>query len=62
MAKLSGFRKVPYTKACEGPLVWFDVSEGTAILECAACDYVIVTGNFFDRAHALTPILREGLA
>lgn len=48
-------------EVCEGPLVWFDV-EGGAILECASCDYLIVTGNFHDERHSDTPLLREGMA
>ncbi|WP_116051894.1 hypothetical protein [Amycolatopsis palatopharyngis] len=48
---------------CPGPLVWFSVGalvEEHAILECATCDYLIVTGNWNDPAHAGTPVLREG--
>ena len=49
--------------SCPGPLIWFSVGidEDAAILECAACGYVIVTGNFNDRCHAETPTMREGL-
>lgn len=47
--------------SCEGPLIWFEVSTGDAILECG-CGYIIVTGNFNDEAHAHTPFIREGLA
>lgn len=50
---------------CEGPLIWFGVGapdEDAALLECARCGYLIVTGNWHDRAHANTPFLREGLA
>lgn len=51
---------------CPGPLIWYDVpSDGpwypAAILECARCPYLIVSGNFSDEAHGETPILREGL-
>jgi hypothetical protein len=46
---------------CPGPLIWFDAPDG-AILECACCGYVIVTGSFYDDEHADTDILREGLA
>lgn len=46
---------------CEGPLIWFDAGE-QAILECASCDYLIVTGNFHDERHSDTPLLREGMA
>lgn len=44
---------------CAGPLVWFNVGEppDAAILECAACSYVIVTGTFNDEAHTATPLL-----
>jgi len=51
-------------KVCKGPLIWFGVGapdEDAALLECA-CGYLIVTGNWHDAAHALTPFLREGLA
>lgn len=50
--------------ACEGPLIWFAVGdpEDSAILECAACDYLVITGGWNDAAHADTPLLREGLA
>lgn len=47
---------------CPGPLVWFQAGESAAILECAACDYVIVAGWFFDPAHSATPVLREGVS
>lgn len=53
---------------CEGPLVWFTAwdddrfPQQAGVLECSACDYLIVTGSFHDEAHALTPWLREGLA
>ena len=43
---------------CPGPLLWFDVPDHDAILECAACDYIIVAGNFNDAAHAGTEMLR----
>lgn len=48
---------------CAGPLVWFDVealaAPPSAILECAACGYLIVAGNFNDEAHAETALLRS---
>ncbi len=55
---------------CPGPLVWFDVGadaaqgsdEPAAILVCAACSYLVITGGVHDPAHVHTPILREGLA
>ncbi len=46
---------------CEGPLIWYD-ADGSALLKCARCDYLIVAGNFHDASHADTPVLREGLA
>lgn len=50
---------------CPGPLVWFDASHGdgtpAAILECATCGFIIVTGNFYDEAHAGCELLREGI-
>lgn len=47
---------------CEGPLVWFGVLAGGALLECACCGYLVVSGSLFDRAHTSTPLLSEGLA
>jgi hypothetical protein len=47
---------------CQGPLIWFDVEAGGAVLECACCGYLIVAGNFHDERHSETPLLREGLA
>lgn len=45
---------------CPGPLVWFDVGGDppAAVLECASCSYVIVTGSFNDVAHSETELLR----
>lgn len=49
---------------CPGPVIWFDV-DGTdadppaAVLECAACDYLIASGGFNDDAHNNTPLLRS---
>lgn len=56
---------MPSAEVCEGPLVWFQVRNEkgqvyAAILECAACPYIIVTGNFHDAAHLHTPLIREG--
>lgn len=45
---------------CPGPLIWYD-TDGGAILECAACSYVVLTGNLHDLDHYDTPVLREGL-
>lgn len=52
---------------CPGPMVWFDVPSDDqhdpgAVLECSACGAINVTGQPLDRAHALTPLLREGIA
>lgn len=52
---------------CEGPLIWFHVGafDGapmSAILECSACDYIILSGNENDAAHQQSEILTEGLA
>lgn len=52
----------PDPPGCPGPLVWFAVTTGGAVVECAGCGYVVTTGNFNDDAHATTPIMREGLA
>ncbi len=48
------------SEVCPGPLVWFQVGEpepDAGILECNACDYLIVTGNFNDERHHETPLL-----
>jgi hypothetical protein len=50
------------TRACPGPLVWFDVTPDAAIVECARCGYFSITGSLLDEAHAAAPLLREGLA
>lgn len=47
---------------CQGPLVWFDVGPGSALLECAACGYIVVSGTFLDPEHAKASLMREGLA
>jgi hypothetical protein len=47
---------------CPGPLIWYDTEDSSAVLECAACGYLIVSGSLFDREHNGTPLLREGLA
>lgn len=61
---MSGFSNpdLPDTGGCPGPLVWFTVGDppDAAILECARCDYLIVTGTFNDDAHAQTPVLAAG--
>ena len=46
---------------CPGPFVWYPC-EGGAILLCAACGQITVTGNWNDQAHAHTGVLMEGLA
>lgn len=46
---------------CPGPLVWFDAPPDAAILECAACGYIVATGSFHDARHALTPLMKEGI-
>lgn len=47
---------------CPGPLVWLDASDDDgfecAIVECASCEYWVVTGHFLDLAHSLTPLER----
>ena len=60
------------TARCAGPLVWFDAppspaetaagATAAAILECATCGYLIVTGNVNDEAHSNVELLREGMA
>lgn len=57
---------------CPGPLIWCEANPSpaeanagrlpAAILECATCGYLIVTGTYHDEQHTDTPILREGLA
>lgn len=48
--------------ACQGPLIWYDAGPGMAILECAACGYIVVAGSLLDPPHVDVPLLREGLA
>lgn len=65
-------RSWPTVPGCKGPLVWFDAGHTTcpdcgdhstaAVLECAACGYIAMTGNWHDDAHTNTPIMREGYA
>jgi hypothetical protein len=45
---------------CEGPFIWYPCTDG-AVLECATCGQVTVTGNWNDLDHAETPVLMEGL-
>lgn len=62
----------PVARPCDGPLVWFDAGTAAcpdcgdesqaAVLECAACGYVVTTGNWHDDAHQSTPVMREGMA
>lgn len=63
----------PVAEPCDGPLIWFDAgkracpdcgghTENMAVLECAACGYIVTTGNFHNDAHADTPVMREGYA
>ena len=47
---------------CPGPLIWYDAPPDAAILECASCDYIVVTGTFHDERHANADLLREGMA
>jgi hypothetical protein len=47
---------------CPGPLIWYDVGDCDAILECAHCGYLIVAGSFHDEVHSASPLLREGAA
>jgi hypothetical protein len=54
---------------CPGPLIWFDIEPrpdrdelAAAILECATCDYVTMTGAFGNTEHADIAILKGGLA
>ncbi len=46
---------------CDGPLIWYDAVRD-AVLYCARCGYIVVTGNWNDADHAETPVLKEGLA
>lgn len=48
--------------SCPGPLIWYNVGEHDAILECSHCSYIIVAGSLHDSSHAWTPLLPEGLA
>ncbi len=61
-------RKPEPVQPCPGPLVWFDAGPAMCgcclhgVLECAACGYIVATGNFHDDLHSETPLMREGLA
>lgn len=46
---------------CPGPFIWYPASQG-AVLLCATCRHLTVTGNWNQPEHAYTPILTEGLA
>lgn len=45
---------------CAGPFIWY-ACEGGAILHCAACGHITVTGNWNEPAHAHTGVLMEGI-
>jgi hypothetical protein len=47
---------------CPGPLIWFDAPPDAAILECATCGYIVITGTPNDARHTEAGLLREGLA
>ena len=54
---------------CPGPLIWYEVDirhtvlgHRAAILHCATCGYIVISGNYNDREHADTELMREGLA
>lgn len=46
--------------ACPGPFVWYPC-EGGAVLLCATCGHLTVTGNPNAGDHADTPVLAEGV-
>jgi hypothetical protein len=45
---------------CGGPWIWHPC-DGGAILHCAECRAITVTGNPNDEAHQVTPVLHEGV-
>ncbi len=48
---------------CPGPYIWYGtVNFQGAVLLCACCGQITVTGNLNDERHAETPVMREGLA
>lgn len=57
-------------KGCPGPLIWYETSmpctctndHPAAILLCATCGYIVITGGWNDDAHKDTEVMREGLA
>jgi len=51
---------VPLMAACLGPWIWYPCSNG-AVLHCATCGEITVTGNFNDHAHTDTPLMSEGV-
>jgi hypothetical protein len=46
---------------CYGPLIWYACTGG-AVLHCAACGHITVTGNWNEPEHMYAEILREGVA
>jgi len=46
---------------CDGPFIWYPCTGG-AVLHCAACGHITVTGNWNEPRHAHTPVLTEGVA
>lgn len=49
---------------CSGVLVWFfaGAEENGAVIECSACGFITVTGNFNPPGHLYNEMLREGPA
>jgi hypothetical protein len=45
---------------CDGPFIWYPCTGG-AVLHCAACGQITMTGNWNDEKHVGTPILTEGI-
>jgi hypothetical protein len=43
---------------CEGPFIWYPCPYG-AVLHCARCGHITVTGNIYEYKHAQTPIIKE---
>lgn len=43
---------------CDGPLIWYDTDGYGAVLHCASCGHLTVTGNPNDDRHQDTPLMK----
>lgn len=47
---------------CPGPLIWYHITTGGGVMECACCGYIVVSGNLIDDDHVETAVMREPTA